>query len=79
MTWTLDLNTIEICQFDRFAYIYDLDDVICFHTKLRVFFNLSPRYVSIGCSFKYIQGVVESCTDILTTSYWLHVELGKNI
>jgi hypothetical protein len=26
-----------------------------------------------------IQGVVESCTDILTTSYWLYVELGKNI
>jgi hypothetical protein len=28
---------------------------------------------------KKIQGVIESCTDILTTSYWLHVELGKNI
>jgi hypothetical protein len=27
----------------------------------------------------YIQGVIESCTNILTTSYWLHVELGKNI
>jgi hypothetical protein len=27
----------------------------------------------------YIQGVIESCTDILTTSYWLHVQLGKNI
>jgi hypothetical protein len=26
-----------------------------------------------------IQGVIESCTDILTMSYWLHVELGKNI
>jgi hypothetical protein len=26
-----------------------------------------------------IQGVIESCTDILTTRYWLHVELGKNI
>jgi hypothetical protein len=26
-----------------------------------------------------IQDVIESCTDILTTSYWLHVELGKNI
>jgi hypothetical protein len=26
-----------------------------------------------------IQGVIESCIDILTTSYWLHVELGKNI
>jgi hypothetical protein len=30
-------------------------------------------------TIKYIQGVIESCTDILTTSYWLHVELGKNI
>jgi hypothetical protein len=25
-----------------------------------------------------IQGVIESCTDILTTSYWLHVQLRKN-
>jgi hypothetical protein len=28
---------------------------------------------------KSIQGVFESCAEILTTSYWLHVELGKNI
>jgi hypothetical protein len=27
----------------------------------------------------FIQGVIESCIDILTTSYWLHVKLGKNI
>jgi hypothetical protein len=26
-----------------------------------------------------IQGVFESCAEILTTSYWFHVELGKNI
>jgi hypothetical protein len=26
-----------------------------------------------------IQGDFESCAEILTTSYWLHVELGKNI
>jgi hypothetical protein len=26
-----------------------------------------------------IHGVIESCTDILTTSYWLHVELEKKI
>jgi hypothetical protein len=26
-----------------------------------------------------IQGVFESCAEILITSYWLHVELGKNI
>jgi hypothetical protein len=25
----------------------------------------------------HIQVVIESCTDILTTSYWFHVELGK--
>jgi hypothetical protein len=28
---------------------------------------------------KYIQGDFESCADILITSYWLHVQLGKNI
>jgi hypothetical protein len=32
-----------------------------------------------GYEQKLIQNVIESCTDILTTSYWLHVELGKNI
>jgi hypothetical protein len=26
-----------------------------------------------------IQGDFKSCADILITSYWLHVELGKNI
>jgi hypothetical protein len=26
-----------------------------------------------------IQGDFESCADILITSYWLHVELGKNV
>jgi hypothetical protein len=26
-----------------------------------------------------IQGDFESCADILMTSYWLHVELGKNV
>jgi hypothetical protein len=34
---------------------------------------------SVNVPFTKIQGVIESCTDILTTSYWLHVELGKNI
>jgi hypothetical protein len=29
--------------------------------------------------FRDIQGDFESCADILITSYWLHVELGKNI
>jgi hypothetical protein len=27
----------------------------------------------------YLQGVFGSCAEIFTTSYWLHVELGKNI
>jgi hypothetical protein len=27
----------------------------------------------------HIQGVIKSCTDILTTSYWLHVELAKSL
>jgi hypothetical protein len=26
-----------------------------------------------------VQGVFESCAEILTTNYWLHVELGNNI
>jgi hypothetical protein len=26
-----------------------------------------------------VQGDFESCADILITSYWLHVELGKNV
>jgi hypothetical protein len=29
--------------------------------------------------FSKIQGVIEMRDQILTTSYWLHVELGKNI
>jgi hypothetical protein len=33
----------------------------------------------LSSHFKDIQGAIESCTDILTTSYWLHVELGKSI
>jgi PAS domain-containing protein len=37
------------------------------------------RYFGFSCSELYIQGVFESCAEILTTSYWLHVELGKNI
>jgi hypothetical protein len=32
----------------------------------------------IVSEYTYIQGVIESITNILTTSYWLHVELGKN-
>jgi hypothetical protein len=42
---------------------------------IHIFFKL----LIIGNNWESIQGVIESCTDILTTSYWLHVELGKNI
>jgi hypothetical protein len=38
-----------------------------------------PPHWSEGALFEVrflqIQGVIESCTDILTMSYWLHVEL----
>jgi hypothetical protein len=40
--------------------------------------SLNTTRVDFNMSFK-IQGVIESCADIPTTSYWLHVELGKNI
>jgi hypothetical protein len=29
-----------------------------------------------SCS-ETIQGVIETCTDILTTSYWFHIELTR--
>jgi hypothetical protein len=41
-----------------------------------------PHFLSIRIFKKFscsIQGVIEMCDQILTTSYWLHVELGKNI
>jgi hypothetical protein len=34
---------------------------------------------SFGSFLTFIQGVIEIHGIILTTSYWLHVELGKNI
>jgi hypothetical protein len=37
------------------------------------------RFTNFKKNAPNLQGVIESCTDILTTSYWLHVELGKNI
>jgi hypothetical protein len=43
--------------------------------------STSPRSSAQKASLllSFIQGVIESCTDILTTSYSIHVELGKNI
>jgi hypothetical protein len=39
----------------------------------------SENFNDVRFILRNIQGVIESCTDILTTSHWLHVELGKNI
>jgi hypothetical protein len=41
--------------------------------------NSKQTLKNIQCIFIYVQGVIQICTDILTTSYWHHVELGKNI
>jgi hypothetical protein len=42
--------------------------------------NLQKKSVSIfGINFFLIQGVFEMGAQILITSYWLHVEFGKNI
>jgi hypothetical protein len=41
-----------------------------------------PHFLSIRIFKKFlrsIQGVIEMCDQILTTIYWLHVKLGKNI
>jgi hypothetical protein len=48
---------------------------------LTIFENCTKKQ-DPGGSFKpnkiFIQGVFEMRAEILTTSYWLHVELGKN-
>jgi hypothetical protein len=58
-----------------------------FHTMVNHSFRLKA-YLLVDQKYRYtvsrifnsdIQGVIESWTDILTTSYCLHVELGKNI
>jgi hypothetical protein len=40
---------------------------------------LAVEEVQDGDTFLCIQGVIEMRHQILTTSYWLHVKLGKNI
>jgi hypothetical protein len=37
------------------------------------------RQLNLVSGATYTQSVFESSAEILTTSYWLHVELGKNI
>jgi hypothetical protein len=44
-----------------------------------LFASESSEFDAEKINWLQIQGVIESCTDILPTSYWLHVELGKNI
>jgi hypothetical protein len=46
------------------------------------FFFCQPKCIWLNEGYfacMNIQGDFESCADILITSYWLHVELGKNI
>jgi hypothetical protein len=50
------------------------------HTRLMALMGVLVKLRKYFRSYlPNIQGVFESCADILTTSYWLHVELGKNI
>jgi hypothetical protein len=44
-----------------------------------LFFYLSTRIFVECSSAEWNTGVFEIRAQILTTSYWLHVELGKNI
>jgi hypothetical protein len=41
--------------------------------------NTKTDFLKIRNSLFSIQGVFEMRAEILTTSYWVHVELGKNI
>jgi hypothetical protein len=49
----------------------------CSHSLIAFFFS-SEFFKSVSQSI-YLQGVFEMRVQILTTSYWLHVELGKNM
>jgi hypothetical protein len=53
------------------------------HSLMTSSFNSNRNFSSSNLSIKeileIIQGVFEMRALILTTSYWLHVELGKNI
>jgi hypothetical protein len=52
-----------------------------FHASLTFFLNnIVCRFVILIVLNSFIiQGDFESCADILITSYWLYVELGKNV
>jgi hypothetical protein len=41
--------------------------------------DIKTTYVCNKITERNIQDDFESCADILITSYWLYVELGKNI
>jgi hypothetical protein len=61
-----------ICRFIFFHMFPSLSENDSFTTLI------SSIFKSIDI-LECIQGDFESCADILITSYWLHVELGKNI
>jgi hypothetical protein len=57
--------------------IYNFTSCVIINAELR------KAYFKILILFKYefakVQGDFESCADILITSYWLDVELEKNV
>jgi hypothetical protein len=55
-------------------YICTLDDYIALIATIQN----SSFATAARMAPRNIQGDFESCADILITSYWLHVELGKN-
>jgi hypothetical protein len=61
------LKYFDVVLFVSLVLFLDCAGRFCLCNKFLFFF------------FFKIQGVIESCTDILITSYWFHVELGKNI
>jgi hypothetical protein len=60
---------------------YALQLLLELHKELNLFnfFFYDKQLITVDSKNYIIQGVFESCAEILTTSYWLHVELGKNI
>jgi hypothetical protein len=74
-----------------FPFFFSLFLIVKSHPSLSVytsFYAVSRSDISYKRSYflisqlsklLYIQGVFESCAQILTMSYWLHVEFGKNI
>jgi hypothetical protein len=66
-----------------FVNYYKLNKINKYNRQLtRIVARIASLTYNIGSgktTINVIQGDFESCADILITSYWLHVELGKNI